>query len=577
MKRSINALLQCALASLSVSSAWATDSYNPANNQLTIPSVSAAGTTYYNVVITVGTILGATQGGTPKGTVDSYDAALNQLSIPSVTVNGVTYTNALITVGKILSVGGIMASFPGLIYQRDAATAYKANTSGEGIAAASISSGSGAFAALSDSSGRFALSMPATVKASDTLTINVPGYIPIGIDRSIVDTKTPFNSFGLYPTQTVLKKPGFLLGVYTMDSGGELINMFTEGKFAPTYDRIVEKTSANLVGISDPAWVTAWDDTAATVTMSRNASIPMLTKDQYRYLTDLAKQRNLKFLMQIGLYPDAGVTLPYSVSATNNLFWNAWFAAYKTIVLEQVQIANELGIEYISLGMNNSFMTYQQASRWSDLVNSVRAAGYKGKLLYQGMTDLASGGDESTGYDPSFVKLFDYLAIDIYTLAPATGGSPVVSRSEMKKNVSSLLAKYAAYPVPLLIMVGTPSVESGATSSEYIEPCLPCGAAATRNTLDLFTQADAYQAIFEAINDGKTGNGNVVGLLSWGYWYSNNYRLQLNSVTGELNGDDALNDSAGTGRADDYAYDKSASVRGKPAESLLKWWMDNIK
>lgn len=83
---------------------WAADTYNPVNNQLTIQSVSASGTIYNNVVITVGAVIGVI-GGNPTSSVDIYDPITNQLSIPSVVVNGTTYTNVVISVGQIVSVG----------------------------------------------------------------------------------------------------------------------------------------------------------------------------------------------------------------------------------------------------------------------------------------------------------------------------------------------------------------------------------------------------------------------------------------------------------------------------------------
>lgn len=91
--------------SLAMSQAcWAADTYNPATNQLSIPSVDVSGTTYNDVVITVGGVI-RIDGGTPSGSVDVYNPASNQLSIPSVNVNGQTYTNVVISVGQVVSVG----------------------------------------------------------------------------------------------------------------------------------------------------------------------------------------------------------------------------------------------------------------------------------------------------------------------------------------------------------------------------------------------------------------------------------------------------------------------------------------
>jgi uncharacterized secreted protein with C-terminal beta-propeller domain len=94
------------LAAVNVSAAMAADVYNSANNQLSIASVDVSGTTYTDVVVTVGTVLSVAWGA-PIGAYDSYNSALNQLTIPSVQVGNLIYTNVVITVGQVLRVGGI--------------------------------------------------------------------------------------------------------------------------------------------------------------------------------------------------------------------------------------------------------------------------------------------------------------------------------------------------------------------------------------------------------------------------------------------------------------------------------------
>jgi hypothetical protein len=81
------------------------DTYNPASNQLTIASVQVAGgSTYNNVVITVGSII-SVGSGMPIAANDQYQRATNQLLIPAVQVGDKVYTNVVITAGAILSVG----------------------------------------------------------------------------------------------------------------------------------------------------------------------------------------------------------------------------------------------------------------------------------------------------------------------------------------------------------------------------------------------------------------------------------------------------------------------------------------
>ena len=94
------------------SNAYAIDAYNHVTNQLTIPSVVLGNTVYKDVVITVGPVL--TVGGSnldpkypakPSSLYDTYDPYKNQLTIPSVTAYGFTYYDVVISVGTVLSVG----------------------------------------------------------------------------------------------------------------------------------------------------------------------------------------------------------------------------------------------------------------------------------------------------------------------------------------------------------------------------------------------------------------------------------------------------------------------------------------
>lgn len=91
---------------------YATDTYDHVKNELTIPAVVLGDVVYRNVVITVGPVL--TVGGSnldPKyvprstDTFDSYDPYKNQLMIPSVSAYGSVYYDVVVNVGTVLSVG----------------------------------------------------------------------------------------------------------------------------------------------------------------------------------------------------------------------------------------------------------------------------------------------------------------------------------------------------------------------------------------------------------------------------------------------------------------------------------------
>lgn len=77
----------------------AEDSYDPDNQEITVPTVSVGATTYHNVVDTVGSLVSI---GSVTG-ADTYSAPL--LSIAAVLVGSTIYNNVVVMVGSIVSVG----------------------------------------------------------------------------------------------------------------------------------------------------------------------------------------------------------------------------------------------------------------------------------------------------------------------------------------------------------------------------------------------------------------------------------------------------------------------------------------
>ena len=89
---------------LAVVQAWAVDTYNPTNGQLTIPLVQVGSVKYNFVVVKIAEVIHV--GSAPATTlVDTYDINLNQLTMPSVIVGTFTYNNVVITVGSVVSIG----------------------------------------------------------------------------------------------------------------------------------------------------------------------------------------------------------------------------------------------------------------------------------------------------------------------------------------------------------------------------------------------------------------------------------------------------------------------------------------
>jgi len=106
----MNSNLTCFLLALilSIGQAIAADSYNPMNNQLTLPMVTVGSTVYTNAIVTVAEVL-SVGSYSPTSTEDNYNNTLNQLSIPIVSVGSNLYYNVICTVGKVVSIG---SSYP---------------------------------------------------------------------------------------------------------------------------------------------------------------------------------------------------------------------------------------------------------------------------------------------------------------------------------------------------------------------------------------------------------------------------------------------------------------------------------
>lgn len=503
----------------------------------------------------------------------------------------VTCTNGSTTANSsVIVVGSTSKTFAGKIYSRTQNTLFNENDISPTLLSG-VTISLGTRTSLSDNNGNYSEIIPSKILATDTFNIAKSSFIPISIARSLIDTSTPSSNIGLYIAPIVNSRPGFIGGVFTMDAGGDLNTIYNSGLFPPTYSRIKTKIGANLVAVSDPVWIESYDVAKATVRMSSTSSIPMLTRQQYTTLVGLAHSNNMKFMMQLGVYPAGNLQLPWSVPASNTAFWTAWFNSYKAIAIQYAQIAKDLNIEYISLGMNHGFMSSLPFSYWSDLIVAVKNTGYSGKIVYQaGMNpgyDSETDGFNMTSTDTNlttqqkqlqFVGLFDSIVLNIYNITAKSESSNIVSRSDMRTSFSNLLNKLTSYPVPLMVQIGTPSVAGGAVNTDYIEPCIVCNSIAPTKTMDLMQQADVYEAIAEVINSTPTGNGNVMGLLSWGYWFTDNFRTNVTTASTGINSDGTLVDSTGyTGSLNIIAaYDKSANIRGKPAESVLGWWINKF-
>jgi hypothetical protein len=92
---------------LGVTSAYAADSYNIQNHQLTSPTLTICNATYSDIVLTIGGITDGPTGTSANGTGDTFNPAYNRLSVPAVSVGGRNYFNVVASVAGLVSVGSV--------------------------------------------------------------------------------------------------------------------------------------------------------------------------------------------------------------------------------------------------------------------------------------------------------------------------------------------------------------------------------------------------------------------------------------------------------------------------------------
>ncbi|HUQ47881.1 MAG TPA: hypothetical protein VM053_06500 [Gemmatimonadaceae bacterium] len=455
----------------------------------------------------------------------------------------------------------VTQSTTGTVYLRSDTIAYTADyVPTSGLANAQVSLSTATVATTSTGSFRLTTQIPPQDEFIPLSTL-VTGYLPALYPWQPADTLRPV-PIGVYPNVTGVPRPGFMKGAGLNDGGGWIPGWLNKGLFSPTIDRLKDYVGADAVLYMEPAWLIGIDLATNSVTMGMqqvNFGFGMLSREQWTAMVTKAHSRDLKVIMLLGIEPlDASVSngVLYAIPASNTAFWNAYFAAYTTRVLERAAIARDLGVEYLGLGYHLAYLTRLEPSRWQALIAAVRGIGYTGKLTY---FSLASGVNNALELDtapPGFMPLFDAVGVLLHSAVIRRAGetvAPEQTRARMKADLTTLINRVRTWPVPIWLAINTPSVHGGPTDDQYIDGAVTCASCpASLRERDLQQQADVVFAAGEVINASPTGNGRVMGLFTWQYSWSDDFTY------GSRHGD--------------AAWEKTANMRGKPAEAVIRAW-----
>jgi hypothetical protein len=451
----------------------------------------------------------------------------------------------------------------GLIYNRDADTTFTVDTAPAALALSGAAVTIGSDNIVTDASGNY--NFANVTPGFHAVTVVKDGYIPTTVSWNFVSGQSYTFNIGLYKAPAAITpRPGFINGIITWDAGGWLIDYYyTRGLFPPTYSAAKQQAGGNLVTVSDPVFVREVD-TGHVVMSNVSASGSywrMMNETEYTALVNDAHSKGLKFMLWLGVMEEGKLPyndIVYTGGPRADSFWDSWFSEYQKYTLQYAAMAQKLGMDYINLGHDMGYANGQShfsggaadsLARWQKLVAAIRAV-YSGRVTYFGGTSAVDNYYEDNDYPPGFVDLFDAVGINVQSVNAAF--NPTLA--ELKASVTSLLDRYTDWNVPVFIMVRTPSVDGGTGMETYIEPLLAVNHEADKHGMNLFQQADVYEAFYEVVNSRPAGPGQVMGVFPWGYNYLDDY---LN-VPGKYDGQ--------------MAMDKSANVRGKPAEAVLKFW-----
>ena len=202
--------------------------------------------------------------------------------------------------------------------------------------------------------------------------------------------------------------------------------------------------------------------------------------------------------------------------------WAAWFGNYTRFITHYAALAQELGVEYFVVGTELQGTVHRE-DKWRAVIGEVRAV-YDGPLTYAALTYL----------EPLQIRWWDALdaiGIDAYYLLTLTNNPTV---AQMKLGWMPLTAYLGwlsdHWNKPIII------TEAGYMSVDGTN--MQPGEWSLRGTLDHQEQADAYQALFEALHGQDWWQGI--------FWWS-------------------LSTDPNQGGVNDHGY----SFHDKPAEAVL--------
>lgn len=386
-----------------------------------------------------------------------------------------------------------------------------------------------------------------------------------------ISTNTTLRAGLPWTSTKAISKPGFQNGHVIMDAGGMIITPLRQDRLDPTYAAMQEDggewfsydyywTYGNYTApeildegplISDH---TTTGDLAkmAQQVHARGMKFFLLTELEWNLLP--GERENLgwdEFFAKLNEKWDKGGKFDTEMGRRLTehpedpevqAYWDRWFDEFTPFMLTSAEIAEKNNIEMLSLGKQlNGAMNKNNEQRWRSLIKKVRS-------VYHGKITQTVYCHESTSFDggldmPWFDEL-DYITIYYYN---TFSDKEHPSVDELAASMESFNRKqfdpfYAKYKKPLIFIVPFQSRDHAARQ-DWFEPL----ASSPSVGQDLTGQADLYEALGQSTMDEPW----LAGVYTWGYWIEPGFNPK-------------------------YSFEKSSSVREKPASLVIRRWFATV-
>ncbi|MBC7098846.1 hypothetical protein H5T52_06965 [Candidatus Bipolaricaulota bacterium] len=194
--------------------------------------------------------------------------------------------------------------------------------------------------------------------------------------------------------------------------------------------------------------------------------------------------------------------------------WDTLFASYTDFILHYAQLAEELGVEVLSVGCELETMTHTFAglhdpdTRWRRIISRVREA-YPGKLTYSCAFGGLPGVTWSSPNHITFWDALDYIGFEIYR-GLTYKRDPTLS--ELKAAVREIFDDYVEqlateYGKPVLVTEINYYSYDGVNTTPIDFP--------RDRPVDHGEQALCYEAVLSTVQDILEKKGYLAGLFWW--------------------------------------------------------------